>query len=87
MSLYRGRDGSSKDKAVIILGANTAREAIDVEYNYIESKVGYFEIGSQTCVDDGDKKYDNMNISYALNGNKKELWFDITDFYGRGDDV
>ncbi len=85
MIQIKGGNGSSREKAVIILGANNEREGVDVEYKYIEGKVGYFEIESQTFLDEGDKKYDVMNV-IGPTGNKKELWFDITDFYGKEDD-
>jgi hypothetical protein len=83
MIQFKGGNGSSKEKAIIIHGVYTEWEGVDAEYNYLERKYGDFEIESQSFVDDGDKKYDNMHISYALNEKKKELWFDITNFYGR----
>jgi len=85
MIQYNG-DGSSKEKAIIIHGVYTEWEGVDAEYDYMERKYGDFEIESQTFLDEGDKKYDNININYALNGKKKEIWFDITSFYGREDD-
>ncbi|QQS37138.1 MAG: hypothetical protein IPM56_04070 [Ignavibacteriales bacterium] len=81
MIQFKGGDGSGKNEAIIILGPNNEREGVDAEYDYIERKFGDFEIESQTFIDDGDKQYDMMNISYALNEKKKELWFDISDFY------
>jgi hypothetical protein len=86
MIQYKGGDGSGKDKPIIILGPSNEREGVDAEFNYIERKYGDFEIGSQTFVDDGNKKYDIINIGYALNEKKKELWFDITDFYGKDEE-
>jgi hypothetical protein len=83
MIQYNGGNGTSKEKAIIIHGIYTEWEGVDAEYDYMERKYGDFEIESQTFLDEGDKKYDNINISYALNGKKKEIWFDITDFYGR----
>jgi len=83
MIQYKGGNGSSKEKAIIIHGAYREFEGVDAEFDYMERKFGDFEIESQTFVDEGDKQYDNMNISYALKGKKKELWFDITNFYGK----
>lgn len=82
MIQIRGGNGSSKEKAIIILGAENEWQGIDVEYNCIERKVGYFEIESQTFLDEGDKKYDCMKVEGST-GKKVELWFDITDFYGK----
>lgn len=84
MIQIKGGNGSSKEQAIIILGANNEREGVDVEYNYIERKVGYFEIESQVFLDEGDKKYDCMYVVGPV-GNREELWFEITDFYGRED--
>ena len=82
MIQYKGGDGSSKEKAIIILGVDSELEGVDAEYDYIKRKYGYFEMDSQILLDEGDKQYDKMNISYAQ-GKKKELWFDITEFYGK----
>lgn len=86
MIQFKGENRSSKEKAIIIHGVYTEWEGVDTEYNYLERKYGDFEIESQTFIDDGDRKYDIVNISYALNGKKKELWFDITNFYGKEDE-
>lgn len=86
MIQFKGGNGSSKEKAIIIHGVYTEWEGVDAEYNYMERKYGNFEIESQTFVDDGEKKYDIISISYALNEKKKELWFDITNFYGKEDE-
>ena len=82
MIQIKGGNGSAKEKAIRIVGAENEWEGIDAEFNYIQRKVGYFEIESQTFVDDGEKKYDCMNVS-GITGIKKELWFDITDCYGK----
>lgn len=83
MLQYKGGNGSSKEKAIIIHGVYSEWEGVDAEYNYLERKYGDFEIESQSFVDDGDKKYDNMILSYSQNQKKANLWFDITNFYGR----
>ena len=44
MIQIKGGNGSSREKAVIILGTNNEREGIDVEYNYIVRKLGYFDL-------------------------------------------
>lgn len=83
MIQIKAGNGSNKEKAIIIYGIYSEWEGVDAEYNYFELKYGNFEIELQSFVDDGDKKYDTINISYALNEKKKELWLDITNFYGR----
>ena len=75
MLQIKGGDGLSKEQAIIILG-------VDAEYDYLESKYTEFEMEIQTLIDDGDKQYDILNIKLP-DGIKKEIWFDISDFYGR----
>ena len=74
-----------KKKQFRIVGADTELKGIDAEFNYIERKVGYFEIESQAFLDEGIKKYDCMKV-VGVTGKKKELWFDITDYYGKYDE-
>jgi hypothetical protein len=81
----KGGNGSTKEKAIRIVGADTELKGIDAEFNYIERKVGYFEIESQAFLDEGTKKYDRMKV-VGITGKKKELWFDITDYYGEYDE-
>jgi hypothetical protein len=71
----KGGNGSTKEKAIRIVGADTELKGIDAEFNYIERKVGYFEIESQAFLDEGTKKYDCINVT-GITGKKKELWFD-----------
>ena len=85
MIQIKGGNGSTKEKAIRIIGADTELQGIDVEFNYIERKVGYFEIESQAFLDEGTKKYDRMKV-VGITGKKKELWFDITDYYGKYDE-
>ena len=44
-----------------------------------------FELDSQTFLEKGNKKYDILTVKLP-GGTKKDIWFDITDFYGREDD-
>ena len=82
MMQYKGGDGLSKEKAVIIVGANNEIEGVDAEYDYLESKIGDIEIESQTYIGEKDKSYDVLKIKLA-NGIREEIWFDITNFYGK----
>ena len=62
MIQYKGGSGTSQEQAIIILGAENEFEGTDAEYHYIEGKVGYFEIETQTFLDEGDKKYDCLKV-------------------------
>jgi len=82
MIQYKGGNGSSKGKAVIILGVESELEGVDAEYDYLQRKFGDFELNNQTFIGEEDKKYDLLSIKLS-DGTKKEIWFDISDFYGR----
>ncbi len=81
MSLYRG-DGSTQEKAIIIL-ANSEYEGVSAEWDYLQDKFGTWDLEEQTFIEDGNRKYDIMNITYHLGQKRREIWFDVSDFYGR----
>ncbi|MBS4033445.1 MAG: hypothetical protein KGZ85_03185 [Ignavibacterium sp.] len=82
MSLYRGGDGSTKEKAIIIL-ANSEYEGVSAEWDYLQDKFGTWDLEEQTFLEDGNRRYDIMKIIYHLGQKRKEVWFDVSDFYGR----
>ena len=85
MIQYKGGSGSSEQEAVIILGAESELEGVDAEYEFIQSLHTEFELDSQTFLEKRNKKYDILTVKLP-GGSKKDIWFDITDFYGREDD-
>ena len=85
MIQYKGGNGSSKEKAIIILGAESELEGVDAEFEFIKHLYNDFELDNQTFISEEDMKYDLLTIKLS-DGTKKEVWFDITDFYGREDD-
>jgi len=86
MMTYKGGNGLDSKEAIIIVGAKDELEGIDGEYIWLEEKYGEQDFGweliDQQSIDEGDKKYDILKIKF-LNGEEKEFWFDITDFYGK----
>ena len=59
-------------------------QMINEKFGELEDRLNVL-IESQTFLDEGDKKYDLMNV-VGITGNKKELWFNITDYYGKDDE-
>ena len=86
MIQYKGGDGTNKEKAVIILGANNEFEGVDAEYIWLEEKFGEqdvnWELIFQELIVEESKQYDILRIKFS-SGEIKEYWFDISDFYGR----
>jgi len=89
MIKFRGGDGSSKEKAIIILGANSDLEGVEAEYEYLESiyeeQNVEWRLNEQSLFIEDDKYYDVLRIEFR---NKKQatFWIDITNFYGLEDD-
>ena len=86
MITYQGGSGLETKDAIIIKGAKDELEGIEGEYIWFEEKFGeqdvMCELVDQEFIDAGDIKYDILKIKFP-NGEVKEIWFDITDFYGR----
>ena len=82
MISYKGGNGSTQKEAIIILGAMNEPEGVDAEYDYLDSRYGEYELVSQEFIDEADRQYDLLKIQLP-DGTEKEVWFDITDFYGK----
>ena len=86
MIFYKSGDGSTKEKAIFVLGASNETEGIDAEYHWLEEKYSKqnidWELVDQQLIDEGDKQYDILRIKFR-SGDVKEFWFDITSFYGK----
>ena len=78
--------GLIKEEALIILGAKDETDGVDAEYNWFEEKFGEqnitWELIDQELMDEGERQFDLIRIKLK-SGEVKELWFDITDFYGK----
>lgn len=77
---YSGGDGSSFEKAVIILGAD-ATSGVKAEYQYLQKKFPGYQPGSQSLVEHDKRMYDVLEISTP--SGPKKVYFDITDFFGK----
>ena len=85
MIQYNGGNGSTKEKAIEILGAKDNQEGIDAEYEIISEMLGErfidWELVRQTLIQEEDKSYDQIEIKSG--GDHFVIWFDITDFFGK----
>lgn len=81
-----GGDGSTQEKAIIILNARDGSEGVKAEYSYVENILGKenvrWTLAFQNFIGDEDKQYDVLHID-LVDGGEKEFWFDITDFFGK----
>ena len=80
---YGGGDGSSFAKAIVIVGANedTGPRA---EYSYLGRRYPGYRWGEQSLIRQKKRVYDKLDFTTA-SGEKKTIYFDITDFFGTRD--
>src|SRR6185295_7298281 len=79
---YEGGDGSSMEKAVIIKGAKNEQVGVDAEYAWLAKKYPGYKTDQQALMGDKGKKYDMLSVTTA-DGKKVEVYFDITDYFGK----
>ncbi len=82
MISYKGGNGSTQQEAIIILGAKNEPEGVDAEYDYLDGKYGEYQLVSQEFIGEAVKQYDLLRIQLP-DGTDKDIWFEITEFYGR----
>lgn len=79
---FEGGNGSALEQAVVILGAENTKQGIAAEKAWLEWKYqGSAKQGQQlTSVE--ERHYDVISIKLS-DGSDLEIWFDITDFFGK----
>ena len=91
--VYAGGDGTSMEKAVVIVGASGEFEGVASEYDWLEIQFGpenvnWQNLGQSLTAENG-RHYDVLNVEFLTDvgdskkGDVAEFYFDITDFYGK----
>ena len=83
MIQYKGGNGTSKQLSIVILGATNENEGVDAEYDYLDSKYGEYELVSQEFIGEAYRQYDVLKIIKPSDSQEEEVWFDISEFYGK----
>ena len=79
---FRGGDGSSVEKAVIVLGA-TEITGVPAEYRWLEYRYPGYKRGNQRLLNGSDGKlYDVLEFT-TPDGVKHTAYFDIGDYFGK----
>jgi len=78
---FAGGDGTSIEKAVVILGATEAT-GVHAEYEWLDSHYPGWKGHDQALANAGKKVYDVMNFTLP-DGSKHTVFFDITDYFGK----
>lgn len=76
---YKGGDGSSFEKAVVIVGATSSMDGVPAEGKWLKKKYGSYEKLQQGLVQHEGKFYDVITIR-TEKGKEVVVYFDISDF-------
>ena len=84
--VFEGGGGESPAAAVVIKGAKDIVVGIAAEYYYLEKKYGRQNVSwkliSQNLLHQQNKHFDLLIIQLG-DGSQKEVYFDITEFFGK----
>ncbi len=81
VSVKKLADGSSFENAIIIT-ETTEDKGVAAEYKWIKQNYPDATVRGQVCSGKNKKRYDIIDIITKL-GEKKSIYFDITNFYGK----
>jgi hypothetical protein len=76
-----GGDGSSIKNAIVISDCNNS-DGIRQEYIEVQSRFGNYKLIQQSLLNVENQMYDKLELE--IEGEKIELFFNITDFFGKG---
>ncbi len=79
--------GQSPDEAIVILDAQTTSEGIAAEYSHLETLFGRqnvdWRLKRQALAQVAGRRYDVMMVEISPT-DTRSIYFDITDFFGKG---
>ena len=78
-----GGDGSSIENAIVISDCNNS-EGIRQEYIEVQKRFGNYKMIQQSQLNVENRMYDKLELE--IKDEKIEVFFDITDFFGKGFD-
>ena len=85
--VYVGSRGETNEHPVVILNATNESEGVSAEYKLIAMLYGRknedWKALKQSLIEENKKAYDLIEIELS-GGTTKKIYFDITDFFGKG---
>ena len=76
-----GGDGSSIENAIVISDCDNS-EGIRQEYIEVQKRFGSYKLIQQSLLNIEKQMYDKLELE--IEGETKEVFFNITDFFGKG---
>lgn len=83
-TVYSGGDGSSLEQAVVVM-ADTEQAGVLRENEWIFARYGKFRKAGVGLATVEQRKFDAIRVELA-DHSEKEIFFDITSFFGKSDD-
>ncbi|MFW9772412.1 MAG: hypothetical protein ACFFEO_09625 [Candidatus Thorarchaeota archaeon] len=80
-----GGNGTSYENAIVITNCSHF-EGVDQEYIELRRRFGNYKLIKQSLIEKDEKNYDLLEIQLE-NGIRKLVYFDITEFFGKGFDL
>ena len=83
---FAGGSGDSREDAIVIKNAANHRAGVDAEYLYLQERFGERDIHWKLVMQallKGERRVDWLTIE-LLDGTTKSIYFDISDFFGKG---
>lgn len=75
-----GYEGTSAETAMVVQAMNES-EGVSLEYAWVDTHLPFSTYLNQSLIFEGGRTYDVLLID-PLFGDEREVWFDITDWYG-----
>lgn len=79
--------GETVKEAIVIKDATDNLDGIAAEYSYLAKKFGRrdidWEVRKQEFLEDQGRKYDALEVFFPAESSVKNIYFDITDFFGK----
>ena len=76
-----GGDGSSIENAIVISECSNL-EGVDQEYIEVRKRFGNYNLIRQSLFNVDNRMYDKLELE--IEGKQIEVFFDISDFFGKG---
>jgi len=78
---FAGGDGSSVAEAILVKGATEAT-GVAAEYQWLRDHLPGCRPERQVLLDVGGRRYDQLDVVMS-NGERRSVFFDITEFFGK----
>lgn len=80
---YSGGPGDRLESAIVMDGNLNEMTGVDAEYAYVARRLPGWGVCGQALLNPGRRAYDQLDLVNAA-GQRRSIFFDITDWIGKG---